>query len=483
MQHFTRRQFCRTAAAAAGLGLTGCLPNTRLRQPDRPTGPNIIYILADDLGYADLSCYGQAKFTTPNIDKLATEGLKFTQHYAGSTVCAPSRCSLMTGLHTGHCQIRGNKGTKPEGQWPLQAGTWTVARMLQNAGYATGAFGKWGLGSPAVEGSDGDPNSQGFKYFFGYNCQSQAHKYYPRYLWRNRHKVNLPDNDPEKQSGQYAHDLIVLEAFDFIQEHRGGPFFVYLPVTIPHAELTAPADSLAKYEGKYPEPKPFTPGNERGYGTQMQPRAAFAAMVDRLDGDVGRLLDLLKELGIDDNTIVMFSSDNGPHREGGADPDFFDSNGPMQGYKRDLYEGGIRVPMLVRWPGKIAAGGTTEHISAFWDVLPTLAELAGVEAPAETDGISFAPTLLRQGEQKQHEYLYWEFHEQGGKQAVRMGPWKGVRLNVMKSANAPIELYDLLNDLGETRDLAAQHPEVVAMMADIMQQAHEPNQVFPFFSI
>lgn len=481
MHLFTRREFCKAAAGAAVMGLTGCLSASQGPRADRADRPNIIYILADDLGYGDLSCYGQKKFRTPNIDTLASEGLKFTQHYAGSTVCAPSRCSLMTGLHTGHTQIRGNKGTQPEGQWPLEAGTFTVARMLQQAGYVTGAFGKWGLGSSAVEGSHGDPNNQGFDYFFGYNCQSLAHKYYPRYLWRNLNKIDLPDNDPQKQMGQYAHDLIFNEALEFIRSRKDGPFFAYLPVTIPHAELTVPDDSFNKFKGKYPEPNPYKPKHERGYGTQKQPRATFAAMIDRMDGDVGRLLDLLKELKIDDNTIVFFSSDNGPHSEGGADPRFFDSSGPVRGQKRDLYEGGIRVPMLVRWPGKIEPGRTSDHVSAFWDVPATLAEIAGDRPIPATDGISFAATLLgRSGQQKQHEYLYWEFHEQGGKQAVRMGQWKGVRLNAMKKPDAPIELYDLSSDIGETRNIAAEHPDIVVRIAEIMKQAHKPNKVFPF---
>jgi arylsulfatase A-like enzyme len=464
------------------MGLAGCLPDSQYPLANRPAGPNIIYILADDLGYGDLSSYGQREFATPNIDRLAAEGLKFTQHYAGSTVCAPSRCSLMTGLHTGHCQIRGNKNTLPEGQWPLEAGTFTIARMLRDAGYTTGAFGKWGLGSPAAEGSDGDPNNQGFDYFFGYNCQSQAHKYYPRYLWRNLNKIELPGNDPEKQTGDYSHDLIMNEALGFIRKNKNGPFFVYLPLTIPHAELAVPEDSLNKYKGRFPEPEPFIHKNEKGYGTQTHPRAAFAAMVDRMDGDIGRLLTLLKELEIDDNTIVFFTSDNGPHREGGADPDFFDSSGPLRGYKRDLYEGGIRVPLLVRWPGHIAPGRTTDHISAFWDVLPTLAQLAGLPDIRKTDGISFRPTLLAQPEQqKTHNSLYWEFHEQGGKQAVRMGNWKGVRLNAMNNPDGPIELYDLSADIAESTNLADVHPDITAKIAAIIKQEHQPNPTFPFY--
>ncbi len=294
--------------------------------------------------------------------------------------------------------------------------------------------------------------------------------------------MTLPDNNPEKQTGDYSHDLIVKEAFDFIRDHRENPFFVYLPLTIPHAELAVPEDSLNKYKGRFPEPEPFLPKNEKGYGTQTHPRAAYAAMIDRMDGDIGRLLNLLTELGIDENTIVFFTSDNGPHREGGADPDFFDSSGPLRGRKRDLYEGGIRVPLLIRWPGHIAPGRTTDHVSAFWDVLPTLAQLAGLPDISETDGISFMPTLLAEPErQKTHTCLYWEFHEEGGQQAVRMGRWKGVRLNAIKNPDGPIELYDLSADIAETPNLADRHPNITAMIAAIMKQEHQPNPNFPFY--
>jgi arylsulfatase A-like enzyme len=476
---YSRRHFLKTATAGAVFCVTGCMEHQQ-HTDKTAKKPNFIYILADDLGYGDLSCYGQQQFQTPNIDRLADEGMLFTRHYAGSTVCAPSRCSLMTGLHTGHCQIRGNRGVKPEGQWPLEQGTVTVASLLQQAGYATGAFGKWGLGGP---GSTGDPNRQGFDEFFGYKCQTLAHKYYPRYLWRNQEKVLLPGNDPEKQTGQYCHDLIAAEAFDFIRRHQRRPFFMYVPFTIPHAELTVPQDSMEKFKGAFPENKPFVPGNEWGYGTQRTPQAAFAAMIDRMDGDIGRILALLKELNIDDNTLVIFSSDNGPHKEGGADPDFFDSNGPLRGYKRDLYEGGIRVPMLVRWPGKVKPGSRTGHISAFWDALPTFAELAWIPVPQNIDGISFVPTLQgKTNEQKQHESLYWEFHEQGGKQAVLAGNWKAIRLNAMENPDAPVELYDLSVDTGEKNDIAGMHPDEVKEMDARMKRLHTPNREFAFFA-
>lgn len=478
MRHLTRRQFLEgVGASAAAAYLTGCRPQASSARLHRDK-PNIVFILADDLGYGDLGCYGQAKFKTPSIDRLAAEGIRFTQHYAGSTVCAPSRCSLLTGQHTGHCQIRGNKGVAPEGQWPLQAGTVTLASMLKQAGYATGAFGKWGLGSP---GSSGDPNNQGFDEFFGYNCQSLAHKYYPAHLWHNQEKIILTQNDPERQTGRYSHDLIISEALAFIEKNKARPFFAFLPVTIPHAELTVPADSFAKYKGRFPEDRAFAPKNEKGYGSQTHPRAAFAAMIDRLDGDVGRILDLLKRLNIDDHTIVIFSSDNGPHREGGADPDFFDSNGPLQGYKRDVYEGGIRVPLLVRWPGMIEPGRATDHISVFWDFLPTFAQIAHI-TPPPNDGLSFVPTLANQT-QEQHEFLYWEFHEQGGRQAVRMGNWKGVRLNAMQNPDGPIELYDLSADIAEQNNAAVQRPDIAAHLAQIMKQSHQPNTNFPFYRL
>lgn len=477
----SRRDFLKAAGVGAVMSvLGGCAAADTLPAASRPRRqPNIIYILADDLGYGDLSCMGQKKFSTPNIDRLAKEGMLFTQHYAGSTVCAPSRCSLMTGLHTGHCQIRGNKGMKPEGEHPMKDNTVTVARLLKQSGYATGAFGKWALGGP---GSSGDPNNQGFDDFFGYNSQSLAHHYYPAYLWRNQEKVVLEGNDPAARTGQYAPDLIVDEMLKYVRTNAEKPFFLYVPFTIPHAELAVPEDSLVKYKGKFRDEKPFVNASGSGYGSQATPRAAFAAMVDRMDGYVEKLLSLLKELNLDDRTLVMFSSDNGPHQEGGADPDFFDSNGPLKGYKRDLYEGGIRVPLIVRWPGKIKAGSKSDHISAFWDVLPTCAELAGAAVPIGIDGISFVPTLLGYGtNQTQHSQLYWEFHEQGGKQAVRMGKWKAVRLNAKSQPDGPVELYDLSKDVGEKNNIAGRQKDIAAQMAARMQVCRLPSQDFPFY--
>ena len=427
--------------------------------------PNIIYILADDLGYGDLSCYGQQKFQTPNIDTLAKGGVKFTQHYAGSTVCAPSRCSLMTGLHTGHTVVRGNKEVKPEGQAPMPPGTVTIPDLLRKAGYTSGMFGKWGLGAP---GSSSDPTVY-FDEFYGYNCQRQAHNYYPDHLWHNDQRVELDGKT-------YSHDLIMEAAKNFIRTNKDKPFFCYMPVTIPHAAMHAPKRLHDKYRKQFPQ---FEETVGRYSGPQVQnPVAAFPAMVEHLDEGVGQILKLVKELGIEDQTLIILTSDNGPHKEGGHDPQFFNSNGPLRGHKRDLYEGGIRVPMLVRWSGTIKGGRVTDHISAFWDVMPTFAELAGVDAPADIDGISFVPALLDSGKQREHSYLYWEFHEQGGKQAVRKGRWKGVRLNIKKKPNGPIELYDLGDDIGETTDVASQHPAIVKEMDQIMKKARVPNQKF-----
>ncbi len=447
--------------------------------------PNIVYILADDLGYGDLSCYGQKHFKTPNIDKLANQGMLFTQHYAGCTVCAPSRSSLMTGLTTGHTPIRGNKSWKPEGQYPLAAETFTLAEMLKEAGYTTGAFGKWGLGSP---GSEGDPNKQGFDQFYGYNCQSLAHNYYPDHLWDNQTKIILEGNSGI-QSKDYAPALIHQHALQFIEKNKDNPFFLFYPTTIPHAELTAPEENMKEFRGKFLPEKSYKgaePGSEGfrtgPYGSQMEVHAAFAAMVTLLDRQVGEIVARLKELGLDKNTIIVFSSDNGPHIEGGADPDYFDSNGPFKGYKRDLYEGGIREPMIVSWPNKIAAGSKSDLISAFWDVMPTLADIIGVKAPEKIDGISFLPTLLGKPGQKTHDSMYWEFHENNGRQAVRKGDWKLIRYNVSIPEKITTELYNLKTDLGEETNVASENPKIVQEMLQIMKNSRVPSDVFIFGS-
>ncbi len=429
--------------------------------------PNIIYILADDLGYGDLSCFGQTKFATPNIDRLAAEGMAFTQHYSGSTVCAPSRCALMTGLHTGHAQVRGNREVKPEGQAPMRAGTVAIPTHLRQAGYVSGMFGKWGLGAP---GSPSDPMVF-FDEFYGYNCQREAHSFYPAHLWHNRDKVPLDGKT-------YSHDLIMAAALEFITTHRDRPFFCYMPVTIPHAAMQAPKALHDKYRKLFPQ---FEDRVGKYAGPNVQnPVAAFPAMVQHLDNGVGQVLDLLKALGIDDNTLVLFTSDNGPHREGGHDPDFWNSNGPLKGIKRDLYEGGIRVPLLTRWPGKIKPHTRSPHISAFWDMLPTFCDMAGIESPERTDGISILPTLLGQT-QAEHDYLYWEFTERGGKQAIRRGDMKAVKLNVTRNPDAPIELYDLSQDLGETTNIARQHPDIVKEVNALFKLARTDSPTFRLF--
>ncbi len=410
-----------------------------------PSKPNIVFILADDLGYGDLGSYGQKSFSTPRIDRLAAEGMRFTQCYAGSTVCAPSRCALMTGLHTGHAFIRGNADL------PLRPDDLTVAELLKRAGYVTGLFGKWGLG---LEDTPGHPGRKGFDESFGYLNQMHAHRYNTDHLFRDGERVAV-------DAGAYSQDLIAAAALDFIRRNRDRPFFLYLPFTIPHAELRVPEDSLAGQRGKFPE-KPFRNPEidlhpeRRGYRSQETPHAAFAAMVERLDRDVGRVLSLLAELGLEERTVVFFSSDNGPHREGGGDPEFFRSAGPLRGIKRDLHEGGIRVPMIARWPGRIPPGAVSDEVWAFWDFLPTAAEIAGIEAPARIDGVSVLGALLGKPG-KAHPLLYWEFHEGGFKQAARWGDWKAVRLAPWR----PLELYDLRSDIGETRDRAGENPGVI----------------------
>lgn len=448
-----------------------------------PNKPNIIYILADDLGYGDLSCYGQEKFETPNIDRLASQGMLFTQHYSGSTVCAPSRSALLTGMHTGHTVVRGNKEVRPEGQYPIPDKTYTLAEAMKKAGYTTGAFGKWGLGFP---GSEGDPLNQGFDTFYGYNCQRLGHNYYPYHLWSNRDSIVLVEN-AGSTDGAYAPELIHKETLKFMEVHKNEPFFLYVPSIIPHAELAAPEVYMKKHRGKYPPEKAYQ-GIDNGdgfnlgpYRSQKETHAAFAAMVNVLDDQVGEIMAKVEELGIADNTIIIFTSDNGPHQEGGADSEYFDSNGPLKGVKRDLYEGGIRVPMIVSWPGKIGPNTKTDHISAFWDVFPTISEIVGTDVPDNLDGISFLPTLLGDtANQNKHEYLYWEFHEKGGRQAVRMGNWKAVKYNVLKDPEALIELYNLVEDRAEANNIAAEHPDVITEMEKILKEARTPSEIFTF---
>lgn len=425
--------------------------------------PNIVFILADDLGYGDLRCYGQREIKTPNLDRLATQGMRFTNCYAGSTVCAPSRCALMTGVHSGHGRIRGN------GEVPLAPGDVTVAKVLKGAGYATGIFGKWGLGEADTTGV---PNAQGFDEWFGYLNQHHAHNYYPDFLWRNGNREaiagNVVANNVASTKAVYSQDLFVREALDFLDRHEGDRFFLYLPFTSPHANNEAGKQGM-----EVPSDEP--------YSDKPWPQAQknHAAMITRLDRDIGRVLDRLHEHGLDEHTIVFFSSDNGPHKEGGADPTFFHSSGPLRGIKRDLYEGGIRVPMIVRWPGHVPTGTTNDLPWAFWDVLPTLAELTGAQAPPGLDGISVVPALLGREkagrDQSRHEYLYWEFHERGFKQAVRAGDWKAIRFGV----GGRVELYDLSKDLGETTEVAKDHPDIVARLTAYMDQARTESADWP----
>ena len=436
------------------------------RSFDRP--PNILLIVVDDLGYGDLGCYGQQQIQTPSIDRLAAEGLLFTQFYAGSTVCAPSRCSLMTGLHTGHCRIRGNAKQN------LEPDDVTLAEVMKGAGYRTALVGKWGIGH---EGSDGVPTRQGFDSFFGYLDQTHAHNYYPSFLLRNEERVPLPNVVPnEGKVGQgmasekkaYSHDLFVEEALSFLEQKREQPFFLYLALTIPHANNEA-----GKAGMEVPELGEFAARD------WPEPEKGFAAMLTRLDRDVGRIRAKLDQLGIAQETLVLFSSDNGPHSEGGHRAETFDSNGPLSGKKRDLLEGGIRVPTIARWPGQIAPGSRTDHQAAFWDVMPTFAELGGADAvlPEEIDGITFLPTLLgNQEAQAQHEELYWAFYERGSGRALRRGQWKLIE----QPLHSPLRLYDVASDPGEEHDLATEHPDLVLELAERMERADAPSETWKF---
>lgn len=435
--------------------------------------PNVIYILADDAGIGDFGCYGGQIIRTPNVDRLCAEGLKFTQHYSGSTVCAPSRSVLLTGQHTGHTRVRGNgKGAH------LLDEDVTIGEVMQAAGYVTGAMGKWGVGEADTAGA---PWKQGFDHYFGYLNQSRAHHYYQDYLWKNGEKVFYPDNPTQRT--HYSHDLFAADALEFIKQHQKERFFLYLPFTIPHVDLDVPEESKKEYLGKLGPEKPYgTPGGQH-YRHEKHPHATFAGMITHMDRDIGRILDLLKELDIDDDTLVMFASDNGATSAGGADPKFFDSNGPYRGIKRDLYEGGIITPMIARWPGVIEPGRVTDHISCFQDLLPTLADLVNLEPPQNIDGISFLPTLLdKPQEQSQHDYLYWEFSEQGGKRALRRGDWKVVQLKVSSMNPKPVELYNLADDPGEANDLAKKYPEKVKELVRLMNEAHTPSEKFPLFA-
>lgn len=464
--------------------------------------PNIIFILADDLGYGDLSCYGQRKFQTPNIDRLAAEGMKFTAHYAGNSICAPSRCVLLSGKHPGHAYIRDNRGgfgREDEGQQPVPAGELLLPLTFKQLGYAVGGFGKWDLGHI---GTTGDPSQQGFDVFFGYKCHAFAHNYYPAHLWSNDTRVVFnnpkfsghqklpPDADrhaPATYAGfsgkDYAPDVIGEQALQFIRDHQDRPFFLYYPTTVPHLSLQVPEDSLKEFEGKFPE-TPYD--GSRQYLPHRTPRAAYAAMIARLDREVGRLLNLVRELGLEENTLIIFTSDNGPlfDRLGGTDVEFFDSSGGLRGRKGSFYEGGIRVPCLVRWTGKIAPGTTTARVTGFEDWLPTLLELAGAKrtTPKATDGISFAPTLLGR-KQKERPFLYREQAGYGGQQCVRVGDWKLVRRNLHSAPDVTptpaTELYNLANDPFETTNVAEQFPAVLRKLHQLAHAQHTPSSLWP----
>lgn len=453
--------------------MTACAPSERASQapaaPEVSSPPNIIFIMADDLGYGDLGAYGQEKIQTPNLDRMARQGTVFESYYAGSTVCAPSRWTLFTGRHTGHTYVRGNVALSPRGDLPLRAQDTTLTEVFDEAGYTTGVYGKWALG---LKGTSGAPHRQGVDDFFGYEDQSEAHHYYVDRLQGIEHGVTVNVN---VDTTQYTHDLFAEAALQFIETHRQEPFFLYLPFTIPHADIAVPESALQAYldaEGAsiFPE-TPYT--DPQGYRPQLRPYAAYAAMVSRLDRDVGRILDKLRALGLAENTYVFFTSDNGPHAEGGYEPSFFNSNGPLRGMKRDLYEGGIRVPMLAWAPGRIPAGRRSDQLWAHWDVLPTLADLAGLEAPtARIDGRSMANTLTGTGPQQDHAYLYWEFLRGGRlRQAVRLGRWKALR-SLGTGEESTIELYDLKRDLDESNNVAVEYPEVVEQMRAAMEQAH-----------
>ena len=427
--------------------------------------PNIVFVLADDLGYGDIGCFGQTKIKTPHLDQMAKEGLKLTNFYAGSTVCAPSRCVLMTGKHTGRARVRGN------GWGPLEDDDVTVAEVLKQAGYRTALCGKWGIGE---EGTTGVPNKQGFDFFYGYLNQRHAHNYYPTFLLRNDQRESLP-NVPEsedkvgggwaREAIAYSHDLILEESLNWIEKESTKPFFLYLALTIPHAN-----NERGRGLGDGQEVPDYGIYEDKDW---TRPNKGQAAMVSHMDRDMGRLFAKLKDLSIDENTLVIFTSDNGHHREGGNDPDFFDANGPLRGMKRDLYEGGIRVPTIARWPGMIAADKTSTLPAYFGDFMSTVCELTAQKLPDETQSVSFLPTLLgKLDAQVPHNYLYWEFHEGEGKQAVRFGKWKAVR---QPFGNGHIELYDLSKDIGERKNCAIQRNDLVQRAAQLMNDAHVPD--------
>ncbi len=468
-----RRQFLQLSAAGIG-SLLGCTGPSGRTDGSASRPPNIVFIMADDLGYGELGCYGQDKILTPNIDRMATESMRFSDAYSGCSVCAPARSVLMTGMHMGHTSVRSNPGGVP-----ILAEDVTVAELLKQQGYATGCFGKWGLGDI---GTDGVPWKQGFDEFVGYLHQAHAHYFYPHYIYDNDQQLPLEGNEGDGR-GTYSHDVIADRTLQFIERNQDRPFFCYAPFTIPHGEYVAPDDEIyAQYSGKFEEVE--LPKNRNRPDRLIrpgQPHATLAAMITRLDRDVGRILELIEELGLAENTIVFFTSDNGAAAASWTD--YFRSSGPLRGAKRTFYEGGIRVPMLARWPGKIEPGSRSDHPWGFHDFLPTAVELAGARPVDETDGISVVPTLLGEGTQAEHEYLYWElpqhmgasgtFRDEVPSQALRMGKWKAVR----PRPNGEVELYDLENDLGETNNVSANHPDVMARIEILLKDAREPPRM------
>lgn len=497
-------------AGAVSLSLAGCAGN---RQAEK-SKPNIIYIFADDLGYNDLGCYGQKIIETPNIDNLAANGIRFTQYYSGSPVSAPSRCILLTGKHSGHSFIRGNHEWSErgevwdfnrmeadpslEGQYPIPAETVTFSKLLQHIGYKTACIGKWGLGAPFT---DGIPNKQGFDLFFGYNCQRQAHTYYPAHLWRNEKIVKLDnrfviprtteldgDRDPYKEESyaryalkEYAPELMLEEALSFIRSSGNQPFFLHFTTTIPHVPLQAPKEWVDKYHEKIGDEEPYT-GN-KGYFPCRYPMATYAAMVGYLDYQVGCMVEELKKLGLYENTIIFFTSDNGPVTTGGAVSSFFENARPFNQaadrLKGTLYEGGIRVPMIVAWPARMKKNKISDHICASWDIFPTICDITGADTPDGLDGISMLPSITGKGRQKTHKYLYWEFPEGRGQQAVRIGNWKGLRNNT-HDGNMDINLFDLSVDITEDHDVSAENPEMVRKIGEIMEKEHQSPEIERF---
>lgn len=493
------------SAFLAFFAIACCIPRSTAADKTAKRPPNIVFLIADDLGYGELGCFGQKIIQTPYLDRLASQGMKLTQHYAGNPVCATSRCVLMTGKHPGHATVRNNREWKPEGQWPIFDEDVTIAEVLQQAGYVSGGYGKWGLGGPDT---DGRPLKQGFKHFFGYNCQRIAHNFYPTYLRDDGEIFQLdnPDfsahqklpqgadpNDPASYEqfvgNEYSADLIAARARAFVRQYADQPFFLYYPTTVPHLAIQVPDDSTDEYAKVIKDDPPYPGGN--GYLPHYRPRAAYAGMVTRMDREIGKLLELLEELNVADNTIVVFTSDNGPtyDRLGGSDSDYFASASGMRGLKGSMYDGGVRVPTIVRWPRHVAAGSESGYLSGFEDWLPTFASIAGVESKAGVDGVDLTGVLKGKDAGKR-EFLYREFPGYGGQQAVWSGKWKAIRQNLHRNKPKNLkaeddqpkiktELYDLEADFGETTDVAASHPEVLAELETIMQREHVPSEVFP----